>query len=86
MVHLNRNQAPESALTVFDPIKTLISALIIVLVGELSKRSNVLAALLLALPVVSVVSFVWLYVETRTPTQSSSSSLYPPSGCSQRGC
>lgn len=45
-------------------IKTVISALIIVLVGEVSKRSNALAALLLALPIVSVVSYVWLYVET----------------------
>ena len=45
-------------------LKTLISALIIVLVGEAAKRSSTLAALLLALPIVSVVSFVWLYAET----------------------
>lgn len=48
----------------FYAIKTLTSALTIVLVGEVSKRSNALAALLLALPIVSVLSFVWLYVET----------------------
>ena len=48
----------------FYVIKTLISALIIVLVGEVSKRSNALAALLLALPIVSVISFIWLYTET----------------------
>jgi hypothetical protein len=46
-------------------IKTVISALIIVLVNEVSKRSAVLAALLLALPIVSVISFVWLYVESK---------------------
>lgn len=49
----------------FYVLKTLISALIIVLVGEVSKRSNALAALLLALPIVSVMSFVWLYLETK---------------------
>ena len=48
----------------FYAIKTLLSAFIIVLVGEASKRSDALAALLLALPIVSVISFVWLYVET----------------------
>lgn len=48
----------------FYAIKTLISAFIIVLVGEASKRSHALAVLLLALPIVSVISFVWLYVET----------------------
>ena len=49
----------------FSVIKTLISALIIVLVVEASKRSSTLAALLLALPIVSVMSFVWLYVQTQ---------------------
>jgi uncharacterized membrane protein (GlpM family) len=48
----------------FYAIKTLISALIIALVGEVSKRSHALAALLLALPTVSIVSFVWLHIET----------------------
>lgn len=48
----------------FYAIKIAISALIIVLVGEASKRSSTLAALLLALPIVSVISCVWLYAET----------------------
>jgi hypothetical protein len=48
----------------FYALKTLISALIIVLVGETAKRSSTLAALLLSLPIISVVSFVWLYAET----------------------
>lgn len=48
-----------------NAIKALVSALIIVVVGEASKRSNTLAALLLALPLVSVMSFIWLYVETQ---------------------
>ena len=45
-------------------LKTLVSALIIVLVGVLARRSQTLAAVLLALPLVSVLSFVWLYLET----------------------
>lgn len=46
-------------------IKTLISALIIVSVNELSKRSTTMAALLLALPIVSVIAFTWEWIETR---------------------
>ena len=45
-------------------IKALISALIIVAVNELSKRSTALAALLLALPIVSVIAFTWEWSET----------------------
>jgi hypothetical protein len=46
-------------------IKTLIAALIIVSVNELSKRSTTMAALLLALPIVSVIAFTWEWIETR---------------------
>jgi hypothetical protein len=46
-------------------IKTLIAALIIVGVSEISKRSNALAAMLLALPIVSITAFVWIYVESQ---------------------
>ncbi len=49
----------------FFAFKTIMSALVIVLVGELSKRSSALAALLLALPLVSVIAFFWQYIETR---------------------
>lgn len=48
----------------FYALKVLISAAIIVLVAEISKRSSMLAALLLSLPLVSVMAFVWMYVET----------------------
>ena len=48
----------------FFAFKTIISALVIVLVGELSKRSSTLAALLLALPLVSVIAFCWQHIET----------------------
>jgi hypothetical protein len=46
-------------------IKTLITALILVSVNELSKRSTTMAALLLALPIVSVIAFTWEWIETR---------------------
>jgi hypothetical protein len=46
-------------------IKTLISALIIALVNEISKRSTAMAALLLALPIVSVIAFTWEWFEAR---------------------
>jgi hypothetical protein len=45
--------------------KTLIAALVIVAVGEISKRSSMLAAFLLALPIVSITAFVWIYIESK---------------------
>lgn len=50
-------------------LKTLIAAIVIILTNELSKRSTSLAALLLALPIVSVTSFIWIYVETQDKTK-----------------
>ncbi|MCX7210219.1 MAG: DUF3147 family protein [Burkholderiales bacterium] len=50
-------------------LKTLIAAIVIVLTTELSKRSTSLAALLLALPIVSVISFIWIYCETKDKTK-----------------
>jgi len=47
-----------------DAIKILVSALVIVLVNEASKRSTTLAAILLALPIVSVIAFTWEWTET----------------------
>ena len=49
----------------FYIVKTLIAALVIVAVGEISKRSSALAAFLLALPIVSITAFVWIYVESK---------------------
>ena len=48
-------------------IKTLLSALIIVVVNELSKRSTTLAALLLALPLVSLLAFTWEWTQSADP-------------------
>lgn len=46
-------------------VKTLIVAIVIVAVGEISKRSSALAAFLLALPIVSITAFVWIYIESQ---------------------
>lgn len=50
-------------------LKTLIAAVVIVITTELSKRSTALAALLLALPIVSVTSFIWIWLETQDKTK-----------------
>ena len=49
----------------FYIVKTVIAALIIVAVGEVSKRSTALAAFLLALPIVSITAFIWIYIENK---------------------
>jgi hypothetical protein len=46
-------------------VKTLIAALVIIIVSEVSKRSSMLAAFLLALPIISITAFVWIYVESK---------------------
>ena len=46
-------------------LKVALSAAIIVAVTELSKRQTWWGALLAALPLVSLLSLVWLYAETR---------------------
>ncbi len=46
-------------------VKTLIAALVIVAVNEISKRSSALAGFLLALPIVSITAFIWIYIESK---------------------
>jgi len=45
-------------------IKIMLSALIIVAVSEIAKRSSTLGALLASLPLTSLLAFVWLYLDT----------------------
>ena len=45
-------------------IKIVLSALIIVAVSEIAKRSSMLGALLASLPLTSLLAFVWLYLDT----------------------
>ena len=46
-------------------LKTLISALIIVVVSEIAKRYTWTAALIVSLPLTSLLAFVWLYWDTK---------------------
>ncbi len=46
-------------------IKTLISAIIIVVVSEIAKRYTWTAAIIVSLPLTSLLAFVWLYWDTR---------------------
>ena len=45
-------------------IKILISSILIVAISEISKRSSLLGAILASIPLVSVLAFIWLYIDT----------------------
>ena len=49
--------------------KTVTSAVIIVAVAEIAKRSPLLAGLVASLPLVSVLAIVWLFVDTKSTEQ-----------------
>lgn len=46
--------------------KTLITALVVVSVSELAKRYTLVAAIIAALPIVSILTFIWVYTETKS--------------------
>ena len=46
-------------------IKLLISSGIIVLVSEVAKKSTYLGGLIASIPLVSVLSMIWLYIDTK---------------------
>ena len=45
-------------------IRVLITAIVVVAVAEIAKRSPLWAAILASLPLTSVLAFVWLYADT----------------------
>jgi hypothetical protein len=45
--------------------KLVITAALIVLISEVSKRSSLVGAILASVPLVSVLGMIWLYVDTR---------------------
>jgi hypothetical protein len=45
-------------------LKVAVTSLIVVAVAELGKRSSFMGAVLASLPVVSMLSFIWLYTDT----------------------
>lgn len=48
-------------------LKVIISALLIVAISEIAKRSTGFAALIASLPITSLLAFVWLQAEGSTP-------------------
>jgi hypothetical protein len=46
-------------------IRALLSGALIVTVSELAKRNNFTAAIIHSLPLVSLITFIWLYTGTR---------------------
>ena len=46
-------------------VKLIITALIIVIVSEVAKKSSLLAAIIISLPLTSLLAFVWIYWETK---------------------
>jgi hypothetical protein len=49
--------------------KFFVSAALIVLISELSKRSSLFGALLASIPLVSVLAMIWLYADTKDAAQ-----------------
>lgn len=45
-------------------IKVIVSAVLIVVISEVAKRNSIWAATLASLPLISLLAFIWLYVET----------------------
>ena len=43
------------------------SALLIVLISEISKRSSFIGGLLASIPLISILAFIWLYIDTKEP-------------------
>lgn len=50
-------------------LKVIISALLIVAISEIAKRSTGFAALVASLPLTSLFAFVWLHMEESPPNQ-----------------
>ena len=50
-------------------IKTLLSAILIVAIAELGKRSSFWGAALASLPLTSLLAMIWIYLDTRDTAQ-----------------
>ncbi len=46
-------------------IKVLVSSVIIVAVSEISKRSTLLGSIIASVPLVSLLAFIWMYIDTK---------------------
>ncbi|HPV32579.1 MAG TPA: DUF3147 family protein [Methylotenera sp.] len=57
-------------------LKYLITAGVVVLVSELAKRSDKLGSLVAALPLVTVLTLIWLYVEQQPTSKIANHAYY----------
>ncbi|MDP4272275.1 MAG: DUF3147 family protein [Bacteroidota bacterium] len=46
-------------------IKVLISAILIVAISEISKRSSLVGSIFASIPFLSLMAFVWMYIDTK---------------------
>lgn len=46
-------------------IKVLLSSVTIVAISEISKRSTFIGSILASIPIVSLLAFVWIYIDTK---------------------
>ena len=49
----------------YSIVKVAVSAVIIVLISEISKRSTLMGSILASLPLVSILAMIWIYVDTK---------------------
>lgn len=56
--------------------KYFITAAVVVLVSELAKRSDKLGGLIAALPLVTVLTLIWLYIENQPPAKIANHAWY----------
>jgi hypothetical protein len=72
----------------YAAIKALLSGVIIATVSEVAKRYPALGALILSLPLISILAFIWLWIDTNDKegiaalAQSTSGSCCRPCRCS----
>lgn len=50
-------------------IKVLLSSVTIVAISEISKRSTLAGSILASIPVVSLLAFIWMYIDTKETTK-----------------
>lgn len=62
----------------FFTIKIFSSAAIIAIVSEIGKRSGWMAALLASLPLVSLLSMCWIYIETKDAAKTAEFAMAVP--------
>ncbi len=56
--------------------KYFITAAVVILVSELAKRSDKLGGLVAALPLVTVLTLIWLYVDNQSPEKIANHAWY----------